>query len=780
MNIAEIAQQFAAHWWQVIPTLSLQIAALVILIALLTRLARPWAAQLRYALWGVVVARLAMPFVFRSPLGLFPEAGTSPVPRHAEGLEQLPLSNLPSSAPLAGSLGTASAPLETSSAIQGSAFSWALSWEQGLVFAWAVSVLFLSGLWLWRHHRVRTALARGATQAPASVVSLAQSLVESLGLRRPVRIRMVDPDLRLNTPAVFGVFRPQILLPRELVESTDSSLLEPVLLHELTHLRRRDHWINAIQGVVQILYFFHPLVWWANREMRRERELACDEAVVQHLEGEARGYMSSLLEVARSASPMRRPVLTLPAMAANRSFLGYRLERLSRLPKALRPRRRRILVTLALVIGVAASLVSAASSKDVTAGRYASRGGGEVVASLAGGVATITESRSYALPEGAFSDPTADLSVVEPLPLGSGPRLGKLLNPKPPKLSGTPSGTISGWVAVDPEGKVHAADLLRRLNSKTDEEILTFLRSLEFEIVPPPEGGSPPAAFEGRRVEFVYRLILRFQLEEGRFVTPPPEAGQTSWTNRPERAFALAAGQNLAVVSSPFPSARMDFFKQQRPIQAQLVPDGPQHMLILWDDLQGAVYGGAHFGGSTLGGLLRLVGLDGRNLGGDPSLLENPAPLDIVLRQGLEVEQLLPELEEELQRAGIPVRFEVRKEPREVIVVRGEATPLAVDPRFRVPVLHVYAENRGIVQGGPGAELPFDRAMERMGNLLQRPVAVEFGPGDPGKILLAFHGDSLDEKSLPTVLANLEAQSGLEFSLEERPMEMVYLLPAEA
>ena len=85
--------------------------------------------------------------------------------------------------------------------------------------------------------------------------------------------------------------------------------MRAVLLHELIHLRRRDVWVNFLQALLQIFYWWHPLVWLANARIRRVREEAVDDAVMLALRDEAEAYAPTLLEVAKLA--LNRPLASL-------------------------------------------------------------------------------------------------------------------------------------------------------------------------------------------------------------------------------------------------------------------------------------------------------------------------------------------------------------------------------------------------------------------------------------------------------------------------------------
>jgi biopolymer transport protein ExbD len=130
------------------------------------------------------------------------------------------------------------------------------------------------------------------------------------------------------SPAVYGLFHPVILLPQSLVERIAPEQLRAVLLHELIHFRRADVWINCAQSLLQIVYWWHPLVWLANARIRRVREEAVDDAVMLALRGDAEHYAPALLEVAKLA--LNRPLATLGLVGIleSRSALQHRVERL--------------------------------------------------------------------------------------------------------------------------------------------------------------------------------------------------------------------------------------------------------------------------------------------------------------------------------------------------------------------------------------------------------------------------------------------------------------------
>jgi beta-lactamase regulating signal transducer with metallopeptidase domain len=97
-------------------------------------------------------------------------------------------------------------------------------------------------------------------------------------------------------PGVFGIFRPILLLPEDIVDRLSPEALQAVLAHEFCHVRRRDNLTAAIHMFVEAVFWFHPLVWWVKARLIEEQERACDEAVLG-LGGNPQIYAESILKI---------------------------------------------------------------------------------------------------------------------------------------------------------------------------------------------------------------------------------------------------------------------------------------------------------------------------------------------------------------------------------------------------------------------------------------------------------------------------------------------------
>ncbi|MGH9839043.1 MAG: HEAT repeat domain-containing protein [Blastocatellia bacterium] len=186
-----------------------------------------------------------------------------------------------------------------------------LFWLLGVV----VCSLRLTGGWLCTQ-RLRS---RGIRPMEEEWLRRLRRLCDELRVTRPVRL--LESTL-VAVPTAIGWLRPVILLPVSALTRLTPQQLESIIAHELAHIRRHDYLINLLQAVIETLLFYHPAVWWASRQVRREREHCCDDLAVAVC-GDPLTYARALLEMEqlRAAEPQL-------AVAANGGLLMNRIERL--------------------------------------------------------------------------------------------------------------------------------------------------------------------------------------------------------------------------------------------------------------------------------------------------------------------------------------------------------------------------------------------------------------------------------------------------------------------
>lgn len=147
---------------------------------------------------------------------------------------------------------------------------------------------------------------------------------------RDVRICVSEA---IEVPIAVGLFDSMVLLPSHLIHSLDPAEIDQISLHELGHLLRADDWTNAVQRIASALLFFNPAVWFISRQMDVEREVACDDYVLQ-LTGSVRPYAFCLTKMAEMTAWPHRP-MPAPGVFVTRKNISIRIERLLRTGRAI-------------------------------------------------------------------------------------------------------------------------------------------------------------------------------------------------------------------------------------------------------------------------------------------------------------------------------------------------------------------------------------------------------------------------------------------------------------
>jgi bla regulator protein BlaR1 len=163
------------------------------------------------------------------------------------------------------------------------------------VGVWVCGMVTVLLIWCTRWRKIYRALRRAVPVTSGRELELLRRLETLAKVRRPIpMLRSVD----MMEPGIFGIVHPLMLWPDRLSEQLENEHIEGILTHELVHVRRHDNLTAAIHMLVEVVFWFHPMVWWIESRMLQERERACDEAVVQ-LAGRPDVYAEGLLKACR-------------------------------------------------------------------------------------------------------------------------------------------------------------------------------------------------------------------------------------------------------------------------------------------------------------------------------------------------------------------------------------------------------------------------------------------------------------------------------------------------
>ncbi len=168
------------------------------------------------------------------------------------------------------------------------------------------------------------------------MIRLAVSYIYSIILRRsslPVKCKtaltlsgntekddLTRYDIRsskiITVPVTLGFFNPQIIIPENLLKSLKNKELHNIILHEAGHLKRFDIWTNLLQRMIEAVMFFNPAVFFINKKLDLEREIACDELVIKHKKN-SKQYAQCLLDLSDKVDFQNNYVLSIGAIRSS-------------------------------------------------------------------------------------------------------------------------------------------------------------------------------------------------------------------------------------------------------------------------------------------------------------------------------------------------------------------------------------------------------------------------------------------------------------------------------
>ncbi len=146
-----------------------------------------------------------------------------------------------------------------------------------LFWTYLSGLIILASITLMRYYQLIRLTKHATLPKDQALSQLVRKLTIETGMLKQIGFKISE---HISIPAVIGFFKPYILLPVAMLSNLTPAQIESIILHELYHIRRNDHFINIFQQFMEIILFYHPAVWVINRAMRQERENCVDEWVV--------------------------------------------------------------------------------------------------------------------------------------------------------------------------------------------------------------------------------------------------------------------------------------------------------------------------------------------------------------------------------------------------------------------------------------------------------------------------------------------------------------------
>ncbi|MBN2088516.1 WG repeat-containing protein [candidate division KSB1 bacterium] len=299
--------------------------ALILIVQLLFR--RKMSARWQYALWLLLIIRLILPFEIESRISLF-----NLVPAKNVSSLSMPRSTERISAPdiVPANLNVPPISSQVEYEVATDQHSFHLSAEKIVALIWLLGVVAIScyafrcNFKLWRKIRLQS------TSSTPLLFQLLQHSIRQMKITRPITLIEMEG---IQIPVLYGIFKPKILLPKNFDKQLTSDQIRHIFLHELAHYKRKDVLVSCLTTILQIVYWFNPIIWFAFYKMRIDRELACDEMTLNQIgAAQSQSYGQTIISVLENISiEFRLPIAV--GIIENKKHLRRRLTMIANFKK---------------------------------------------------------------------------------------------------------------------------------------------------------------------------------------------------------------------------------------------------------------------------------------------------------------------------------------------------------------------------------------------------------------------------------------------------------------
>ncbi len=200
--------------------------------------------------------------------------------------------------------------------------NWFSSWSSLALTLWLTGSLLWIALQLFRAIRFETLISY-RSRCPEELQSQCSELAHQFGIMRAPRVCMIEAAI---SPMLWGMgSRAKLLFPAKLAARMNAESRATLLMHELAHYRRGDHLVRLLELFATGLFWWHPILWIARRQIEQAEEECCDAWVVEQFPKAPRRYAEALLDTIDFLCESRRALPPLASGLGQAPFLRRRL-----------------------------------------------------------------------------------------------------------------------------------------------------------------------------------------------------------------------------------------------------------------------------------------------------------------------------------------------------------------------------------------------------------------------------------------------------------------------
>ncbi len=241
-----------------------------------------------------------------------------------------------------------------------------------IIIWFTVVILMAAIILLWILH-TKKLLNKCPSVTRPDIKAVLERKCKELGIKQEVNVYYLDVNIT-DGPTVTGIFNPKIFLPRVIAENWTIEEIEPLLSHELVHIKQHDLLVNWLQIIFQVIFFFHPIIWYVNWKIRQIREEVCDDIAIQLIDNKRKRYSRGILNVLEEI--FRDPSFGFVGLgfSERKSSLAKRIIRITNKKYTFyKPMTSLSIIVLIVISALSISIACDKSIASITSDNYISR-----------------------------------------------------------------------------------------------------------------------------------------------------------------------------------------------------------------------------------------------------------------------------------------------------------------------------------------------------------------------------------------------------------------------
>ncbi len=194
--------------------------------------------------------------------------------------------------------------------------------ESAFFFIWLFGILLFTGILIKGYRNLKYIVSSSIKNISITHKEILYKCMQTMNTRTEVQLSYSS---KISSPSLCGLIKPKILIPVSVARNVSDEEFKYIIIHELTHLKNRDIFINWVITLLSIIYWFNPILLYGFYKMRQDCEFSCDNKAISYLnEGKNLHYGNAMIRVLELTGSSNR-LMGTTSMVMNRSEIKRRI-----------------------------------------------------------------------------------------------------------------------------------------------------------------------------------------------------------------------------------------------------------------------------------------------------------------------------------------------------------------------------------------------------------------------------------------------------------------------